>query len=159
MLGGLQTPRLEFGAPPAAPPPAWPARRAPAAGPAAGRLKVWVVDDDPLVALYLGELLLDQGFAVTTFGDPRQALLAYEADPLALDVLVTDQRMPVISGEALAGALLQRRPRLRVILCSAYCGPDDERRALALGIGHFFRKPFDARALLRAVRGGESGPP
>jgi DNA-binding NtrC family response regulator len=120
-------------------------------------LRVWVVDDDALVALYLGELLQDQGFAVTTFGDPRRALATFEADPEALDVLVTDQRMPALSGEALAAALLRRRPRLRVILCSAWCRPEDERRAQRLGIHHVFRKPFDARVLLQAIRGDGDG--
>lgn len=148
--------RRDCGLAPPAPPPR-PERRTPAAAPALGALRVWVVDDDALVALYLAELLQDQGFAVTTFADPRRALVAYEADPDSLDVLVTDQRMPALTGEGLARALLLRRPRLRVILCSAYCGPEDERRALALGIRHFFRKPFDARALLRAIRGDGEG--
>ncbi len=143
---------LQAPQPPAPPPPLTGARVAQPDGQATP-LAVWVVDDDPLVALYLGELLQDQGFAVTTFGDPRAALAAYEADPQGLDVLVTDQRMPVLSGEALAHAVLRRRPGLRVILCTAYSDAQVEQRALAIGIRHFFRKPFDARALLRAIRG------
>ena len=130
----------------------------PAPGPALPGLRVWVVDDDPLVGLYLGELLQDQGLAATIFSDPCRALAAYEADPAALDVLVTDQRMPLISGEALARAVLARRPQLPVILCTAYSDQLDEPRALALGIRHFFRKPFDALALLRAIRGAAADP-
>ncbi len=118
-------------------------------------LQVWVVDDDPVVALYLGELLHEHGFAVTTFADPRQALHACEADPRSVDVVVTDQRMPELSGDLLARALLRLRPQMRVILCTGYSDLIDEQRALAIGVQHFFRKPFDAQALLRAVRGSE----
>ncbi len=83
-------------------------------------LQVWVVDDDPVVALYLGELLHEHGFAVTTFADPQQALRAYEADPRCVDVVVTDQRMPELSGDLLARAMLKLRPQMRVILCTGY---------------------------------------
>ena len=119
-------------------------------------LQVWVVDDDPVVALFLSELLHEHGFAVTTFADPQQALRTYEADPRSVDVVVTDQRMPELSGDLLAHAMLRLRPQMRVILCTGYSDLIDEQRALAIGVQHFFRKPFDAQALLRAVGGGES---
>ena len=134
-----------------------PAAAAPAQADAEVRvpLQVWVVDDDPIVALYLGELLHEDGFAVTTFADPRQALCAYEADPHCVDVVITDQRMPELRGDLLARAMLKLRPQTRVILCTGYSDQIDEQRALAIGVAHFFRKPFDAQALLRAVRGGD----
>ena len=122
---------------------------------AASPLQVWVVDDDPVVALYLGELLHEHGYAVTTFADPQLALRACEADPHGVDVLVTDQRMPELSGDVLARALLRLHPQMRVILCTGYSDQIDERSAQAIGVQHFFRKPFDAQALLRAVRGGD----
>lgn len=115
-------------------------------------LRVWVVDDDPVVALYLGELLHEHGHAVTTIADPRQALSDCAADPQRVDVLVTDQRMPALSGDRLASAMLALRPQIRVILYTGYSEPIDEPRARTLGVQHFFRKPFNARALLQAVR-------
>lgn len=140
--------------------PAGPAPQPSAPTPAAARtrpaLQVWVVDDDPVVALYLGELLHEHGFAVTTFADPQQALRTYEADPRCVDVVITDQRMPALSGDLLAGAMLRLRPQMRVILCTGYSDQIDEQRALAMGVQHYFRKPFDAQALLRAVRAGET---
>lgn len=116
-------------------------------------LRVWVVDDDPVVALFLSELLIENGFAVTTFADSQLALRAYEGDPSTVDVVITDQRMPVLSGAALARAMLRLRPQMPVILCTGYSDKIDEQRALAMGVQHFFRKPFNAQALLRAVRG------
>lgn len=135
--------------------PAPDADRAPAQAAAARAARVWVVEDDEVVALYLGELLRDAGHAVATYVDPRRALHAFQLDPQAMDVVVTDHRMPGLSGEALARALLARRPGLRIVLCTAYSDRLDERAARALGIAHYLRKPFDAQALLRAVGAGE----
>lgn len=122
-------------------------------------LRVWIVEDDEVVALYLGELLRDAGHQVRSFIDPRLALQAFRGDPLAVDVVVTDQRMPALSGDALARALLAQRPRLRIILCTAYSDRIDAQGARALGIRRFLRKPFDAQALLRAVRGDDAAAP
>jgi len=105
------------------------------------------------VALYMSELLSEHGYATRSFGDPAQALAACRRDPDLVDVLVTDQRMPRLSGDALAQAMLGLRPGLRVVLCTGFSELIDARRARALGIQHFLRKPFEARALLRAVRG------
>lgn len=116
-------------------------------------LQVWVVDDDPVIAFYLGDLLVEHGHVVTTMIDPRQALSACAADPHGVDVVVTDQRMPALSGEQLARAMLALRPQIRVILYTGDCEAIDGPRALTLGVQHFLRKPFDARALLQAVRG------
>jgi CheY-like chemotaxis protein len=128
---------------------------APAQPAAVRAARVWVVEDDEVVALYLGELLRDAGHAVATYVDPRRALHAFQLDPQAMDVVVTDHRMPGLSGEALARALLARRPGLRIVLCTAYSDRLDERAARALGIAHYLRKPFDAQALLRAVGAGQ----
>ncbi|MFZ5544035.1 MAG: PAS domain S-box protein [Pseudomonadota bacterium] len=112
---------------------------------------IWVIDDEPAVSLYLGDLFEQHGYAVRAFEDPQQALQAYEAEPQAPDAVVTDQTMPRLSGDALARAMLQRRPALPVILCTGYNDRIDEPRALAMGIRAYFRKPFDAARLLQAV--------
>ena len=120
--------------------------------------RVWVVEDDTTVTLYLKELLSDHGMDVTTFPDAVKALHAYMGDPHAMDVVVTDQRMALLSGEAMARAMLKLRPRLRVILCTGYADELDARRLDAIGVAGLLRKPFDALALVRAVRGDPPRP-
>lgn len=117
--------------------------------------RVWVVDDEPVVVFYLTELLRDKGCEVIGFSDPLQALCAFGADPLSVDVVITDQRMPGLAGDALAMAMLRLRPQVCVVLCTGYSDQIDERRAKAIGIRHYLRKPFDVRALWRAVNGGQ----
>jgi CheY-like chemotaxis protein len=120
------------------------------------RRRVWVVDDEPVVVFYLTELLRDKGCEVTGFSDSRQALGAFGADPQGVDVVVTDQRMPGLAGDALAMAMLRLRPRVCVVLCTGFSDQIDERRAKAIGIRHYLRKPFDAAALWRAVNGDDA---
>lgn len=120
------------------------------------RRRVWVVDDEPVVVFYLTEMLRDKGCEVTGFSDSRLALGAFGADPQGVDVVVTDQRMPGLAGDALAMAMLRLRPRICVVLCTGYSDQIDERRAKAIGIQHYLRKPFDAAALWRAVNGNDA---
>lgn len=126
------------------------------AGRGGQRRRVWVVDDEPVVVFYLTEMLRDKGCEVTGFSDSRQALGAFDADPHCVDVVVTDQRMPGLAGDALAIAMLRLRPRICVVLCTGYSDQIDERRAKAIGIRHYLRKPFDVAALWRAVNGDDS---
>jgi len=116
-------------------------------------LRVWVVDDDAAVAMFLSELLQDFGFEVTSFTDPRAALEAFLADPDGVDVVITDQRMPRLSGDALARAMLALRPHQRVILCTGYSDSIDRDKAHAMGIAAYFKKPFDSAALVSAITG------
>lgn len=117
------------------------------------RTRVWVIDDDPVVMLYLTELLRHEGFDPLGFTDPLQALATFFSAPTALDVLLTDQRMPGLRGDALARAMRTLRPGLRVLLCTGYADATDEAGARAAGVTHFLRKPFDSAELLRALRG------
>ncbi|MGE0484592.1 MAG: PAS domain-containing protein [Gammaproteobacteria bacterium] len=132
------------------PAPAGVAQRAPT--------RVLVVDDEPGVAAFLGELLELEGYSVTTENDPRAALARFEATPLDVDAVVTDQTMPGLTGFDLARALLARRPELPIILVSGYSATIDERDALNAGLKAYLPKPIDETALLevlaRATRAG-----
>lgn len=121
-------------------------------------LRVWVVDDDAAVALFLSELLLDFGFEVASYTDAHAALEAFRAEPDGVDVVITDQRMPRLSGDELARAMLDLRPQQRVILCTGYSDSIDRDKARAMGISAYFKKPFDSAALVLAITGAAAQP-
>ena len=119
--------------------------------PAGTGQRVWVVDDEPAVARYLSELLADWGYRVRAFSDPADVATALEADPSQIDLLLTDQTMPGMSGLQLAMLAHHFKPGLPVMLCTGFSGSIDTEAAHRQGIRHIFSKPLPVRDLVRAL--------
>lgn len=107
---------------------------------------VAIVDDDPRLLESLEELLESAGYAARSFRSAASLLISGLA---GLDVLITDIGMPGMDGFALRDLVRKARPDLPVFLITGRHETADQDRAR--GIGGFFRKPFDAKALLSAV--------
>jgi CheY-like chemotaxis protein len=112
---------------------------------------IWVVDDEPAVVRYMGELLEDWGYRVRLFSSPAAVLAAVEAGSHDVDLIITDQTMPGMSGLALAQQLHRLRPDLPIILCTGYSDGMVPADVLQNGIRRFFNKPVPAYELLEAV--------
>jgi PAS domain S-box-containing protein len=125
--------------------------------PASRLLRVWVIDDDPVVSLYLCEVLSLQGHEVQAFDAPAGALSRFRAAPREPDVVITDHAMPGLPGDELARGMLALRPDLPVILCTGHGDGFDEARAREAGIRCVLHKPFEAQALVEALRDCEAG--
>ncbi|MFZ3127032.1 MAG: ATP-binding protein, partial [Rhodoferax sp.] len=112
---------------------------------------IWVVDDEPAVTRYLGELLEGQGYRVTLFNSPDAALAAFASTGQEVDLLITDQTMPGMDGTTLAERLHMVRPDLPVILCTGHGGGIDQGDLARSGIRHFFTNPVAAHDLLQVM--------
>ncbi|MBN2360060.1 MAG: response regulator [Deltaproteobacteria bacterium] len=100
-----------------------------------------VVDDEENVRRLLEESLSD-AYRVTTAESGAAALEALAAGPV--DVLLTDQRMPNMSGIQLVQRAREIDPDLIAILLTAYTDPRDLIDAINLGgIYRFISKPWD----------------
>jgi CheY-like chemotaxis protein len=110
----------------------------------AHRPQLMIVDDDPEVRVIVAEFLEDFGYRVLQADGGAQALdlLARTSD---LRMIISDIRMPDMTGIELADIATQRRRDLKVILISGYfVSQQVERR--------FLRKPFRMKELEAAVR-------
>ncbi|GLQ57078.1 response regulator [Devosia nitrariae] len=105
-----------------------------------------VVDDDPRLLESLEDLLESAGYAARSFPSARALLVAGLG---GLDLLITDIGMPGVDGFELRDLVMKARPDLPVFLITGRHELADQGRAR--GISGFFRKPFDAQALLAAV--------
>ncbi|WP_223904619.1 hybrid sensor histidine kinase/response regulator [Rhodoferax lithotrophicus] len=112
---------------------------------------IWVVDDEPTVVHYMGELLETAGYQIRLFTDPYQVVKAFKTSHAKVDLLITDQTMPGLNGVALTQQLLAWQPELPVILCSGYSDSISREEVLAAGIRRFYTKPVSAQILLNAV--------
>ncbi|WP_243214873.1 MULTISPECIES: response regulator [Methylobacterium] len=79
------------------------------------RLHVLLVDSDTLVRESFAEALSDLGHRVTQAGSAEHALALLDA-PEGFDVMIADQRMPVMSGLQLAATVVQHHPGIRIVL-------------------------------------------
>jgi CheY-like chemotaxis protein len=81
---------------------------------------VFVVDDEPLIALTLAMVLQSSGFDATSFTDPLEALRAAHFG--APDLILSDVMMPFLSGFDLAAKVKAFCPDCKVLLLSGEVG-------------------------------------
>jgi two-component system cell cycle sensor histidine kinase/response regulator CckA len=117
-----------------------------------GRERVLVVDDETDIADMLSIGLERLGYEVVSANDPLEALAAFQEDPLAFDVVITDQVMLGLRGLELIGRLKKMRPDLKTILCTGYSDGATEEAALEAGADKFFQKPVDSRRAAASIR-------
>ena len=73
-------------------------------------------------------------------------------NPERFDLVITDQTMPHMTGEALVHAVRQLRPDVPVIICTGFSYTMTAEKALALGINAFCEKPLRMHELSRLIR-------
>ncbi len=112
---------------------------------------VLYVDDEPLVAATVRDLLESRGARVVARSSPRQALEALGETGAACDVAILDHNMPQMSGVELAQALRRIRPALPIVVVSGYGEALSRDRLAPLGVFSYLPKPFGTADLLRAV--------
>jgi len=121
--------------------------------------KVWIVDDDDSIRWVLSRALTKAEFEVDVYSDAESMLAALDKDKP--DVVMTDIRMPGLSGLELAEKLEERIPGAPVIIMTAYTDLDSALASYEKGAFEYLPKPFDiadATALVeRAIE--QSVPP
>ncbi|TIT98741.1 MAG: response regulator [Mesorhizobium sp.] len=107
---------------------------------------VAIVDDDPRLLESVEDLLESAGYTARTFSSGRSLLASGLS---SVSVLITDIGMPGVDGFELRKLVKKVRPELPVFLITGRHEIADQDQAQ--GVSGFFRKPFDAKALLAAV--------
>ena len=113
--------------------------------------RIWVVDDEESVARFIGALVEIKGHRPELFHDSAKVLEHFEQEPDSVDLVITDQTMPGMTGVELAKSLWAIRSDLPVILCSGFSEDVDSQRARILGFKGYLQKPLDTSQLLNLV--------
>ena len=111
---------------------------------------ILLVDDDDGVRRILRKVLEAQSYRVLESGVPQTACAVFDANPAVVDLLVTDLKMPGMSGQEVARHVWATRPDLGVIFISGYT---DHTYAETLNGPRscFLEKPFASDLLLQQV--------
>ena len=115
------------------------------------RGSVMVVDDEASIVRFITALLENLGCKVTGLTSAADALRLFQDDPYCVDLVITDQTMPEITGAELARAMLARRPELPIIMSTGYSNAINEDTARKIGIRRFLVKPVPAKVLADIV--------
>jgi len=111
---------------------------------------ILIVEDEPSTSWALAEGLSDDGFAIDTFASAEEAWRWLRRN--RSDLVISDLRLPGMSGLDLARKLARGRRALPMIVVTAYGSPETLRELEAAGVFECFPKPFPMDQLRRAVR-------
>ncbi len=111
---------------------------------------VWIIDDDRSIRWVLEKALLRENIPCMTFSSATDALRELErSEPSAV---LSDIRMPGVSGLELLQSLKERLPKVPVIIMTAYSDLDSAVAAFQGGAFEYLPKPFDVDQALELVR-------
>ena len=116
---------------------------------ASGKPKLLVVDDEPDMLDFL-ERVLRRRFQVTRTSSAETAIELLSSGEY--EVLVTDQKMPKVSGLELLERIAGKYPSLVRVMISGFTEvPEIHRAVQKRTIHNYILKPVDSRKLLRAI--------
>ena len=101
---------------------------------------ILVIDDDPNALFGISQLLMDEGYGVISANNGREALEVLKNS--LIDVVVTDEKMPDLTGMELLSQVQQGENKPPVILITAYGSVSLAVEALKKGAFYFFEKPI-----------------
>ena len=114
--------------------------------------RILLTDDDELILIAMEELLLSEGFAVSTASSGADAL--QQAADARFDLFVLDVIMPGMQGFEVCRRLRQTPgyEQVPIVMLTAKSAAADKRRGLEAGASCFLPKPIDPARLLDKIR-------
>ncbi len=112
--------------------------------------KILIIDDETSMLDAIRILLRGEGFQPVTFQNGREAL--EQLDEVAPDLVLSDIRMPAISGIDVLEAIRKRDPHIPVILMTAQASLQSTVRAVNEGAFYYLQKPFNNEELVALCR-------
>jgi len=102
--------------------------------------KILIVDDEEIIRNFLYDFLVEEGFEIDKASDGDEAIT--KIDQFDYDLVVTDIKMPNISGIEVLKAAKLKNPKRDVIVITGYFSPENEKECLKWGASAYLAKPF-----------------
>ena len=117
-----------------------------------GKERILIVDDEKEIRDICRMMLNHLGYSVITTATPQEALSFLQDTGDRIDLVITDQTMPKMTGIDLTKEIQQVHPNVPVILCTGYSDRLNYDIAREAGACDLLMKPVDLRGLALAVR-------
>ena len=112
--------------------------------------KILLIEDDDSLREVLAMNLEDFGFQVEQAPLGAQGIALYEAN--SYDVVLTDIKMPDISGLDVLEAIQKRNAEAKVLVLTAFGGGEQALEAMRRGAFHYVEKPINTKALVVEIQ-------
>ncbi len=115
--------------------------------------KLLIVDDDPDIAHILKQGLLKNRFLVSAFTNPEEALQEFESNSKDYSLILSDIRMPALSGIQLARKVKEINPDIKVVLMTSFEIKDNEFSKVfpSMHVDGFVQKPISMNDLTNKI--------
>jgi DNA-binding response OmpR family regulator len=113
-------------------------------------MKIMIIDDEEDILNLFADFLSKEGYDVVTYLEPLKALKEIENNPSRYSLIITDIRMPGISGIDLIRKVSSINTDIKVILMSAFEINGDELKELTYN--EHLQKPIHMHALASTIR-------
>ncbi|WP_430884786.1 sigma-54-dependent transcriptional regulator [Fusibacter sp. JL216-2] len=114
------------------------------------KTQILIVDDENNILNMLERVLKHDGYSVLTASSGDLALNLI--DRYAVDIVLTDIKMPGMDGMELLTKIKEKDPYIKVLLMTAFATLDTAIEALKAGASDYIRKPFNIDEVLESVR-------
>ena len=111
--------------------------------------RILVIDDEKNYLMVMQALLMDAGYEVTALNDPEMALHFLEESEV--DVVITDMKMPKLSGKEVLQSVKKSWPNLPVLIMTAFGSIESAVEAMRYGAFDYITKPFANDEMLLSV--------
>jgi two-component system, cell cycle response regulator CpdR len=113
--------------------------------------RILLAEDDEALRTLCARALRMDGHEIATACDGAEALDVIARDDASFDLLLTDIRMPIMDGIALALAAARDYPTLTILLMTGYADQRERAHGLDAIIHDVIAKPFSVTTLRGAV--------
>lgn len=112
-------------------------------------MNILVADDEKNILTLIRDILTKDGHKVFTAADGAEALDIYEDN--AIDMVICDEMMPRLSGNALVAAVRKENTSVPIIMVTAKGTVDDKKKSFDLGVDDYMVKKIDGEELIMRV--------
>lgn len=114
--------------------------------------RIMIVDDEHALANMMHDYLSLHGAHIKTYHNPLLALDAFKQHAQDIDLVITDETMPNMTGMVMAKNMLAIKPGLPVILCTGYSKQATPEAVANIGVGAYFNKPVNMVELVLKIK-------
>jgi CheY-like chemotaxis protein len=115
--------------------------------------RILIAEDEEALRSFIARALKQDGHTVTTANDGAEALDVLTRERGAFELLLTDIRMPVMDGIALALAVARDHPAVTIMLMTGFADQRERAHGLDALIHDVIAKPFSLATIRSAVNG------